>query len=36
MWASRDEINRMIDEGTFTTWGLFTCVDDLFDGVQVD
>lgn len=22
MWASRDEINRMIDEGTFTTWGL--------------
>ena len=21
IWASRDEINRMIDEGTFTTWG---------------
>jgi len=36
MWASRDEINRMIDEGTFTTWGLFTCVDDLFAGVQVE
>ena len=22
MWASRDEINRMIDDGTFITWGL--------------
>jgi len=30
MWASRDEINRMIDEGTFTTWGLFAHVDELF------
>ena len=32
-WASRDEINRMIIEGTFTTGGLFTCVDELFEGV---
>ena len=31
MWASRDEINRMIDEGTFTTWGLFTYIDELFE-----
>ncbi|MCL2420920.1 MAG: NUDIX domain-containing protein [Defluviitaleaceae bacterium] len=30
MWASRDEINRMIDEGTFATWGQFTYFDDLF------
>ena len=29
MWASRDEINRMIDEGTFTSWGLFKYVDEL-------
>lgn len=29
MWASRDKINRMIDEGTFTTWGLFTFRDEL-------
>ena len=30
MWASRDEINRMIAEGTFTTWGLFADMDELF------
>jgi len=30
MWASRDEINRMIDDGTFTTWGLFAYMDELF------
>ena len=30
MWASREEINRMIDEGTFTTWGLFGYIDELF------
>jgi isopentenyldiphosphate isomerase len=30
MWASRDGINRMIDEGTFTTWGLFTDMNELF------
>jgi isopentenyldiphosphate isomerase len=30
MWASRDDINRMIDEGTFTTWGLFTDMNELF------
>ena len=33
MWASRDEINRMIDGGTFATWGLFTYVDELFEYV---
>ena len=33
MWASRDEINRMIDEGTFKTWDLFTYIDELFEGV---
>ena len=32
MWASSSEINRMIDKGTFTTWGLFTHVDELFEG----
>lgn len=34
MWASRDKINRMIDEGTFTAWGLFTYVDELFDRIN--
>jgi len=34
MWASRDEINHMIDNGTFTTWGLFTYIDDLFENVN--
>ena len=33
MWASRAEIDRMIDEGTFSTWGLFANTDELFDGV---
>jgi len=31
MWAGRDDINRMIDEGTFTTWELFACMDELFE-----
>jgi len=31
MWASRNEINRMIDEGTFATGGIFACMDDLFE-----
>ena len=31
MWASRDEINRMIDEGVFTTWGLYRYIDELFE-----
>jgi len=31
MWASRDEINFMIAEGTFATGGLFTCVEELFE-----
>ena len=31
MWASCYEINRMIDEGMFTTWGLFTYIDELFE-----
>jgi len=30
MWASRDEINRMINKGTFTTVGIFTHMDELF------
>ena len=34
MWASREKINRMIDEGTFTTWGLCTYIDELLDGAQ--
>ena len=36
MWASCDEINRMIDEGTFKTWGLFTYIDELFKEIQMD
>jgi len=32
MWANRNEINRMIDEGTFTTWGLYKYIDELFAG----
>ena len=35
MWASRDKINGMIDEGTFITWGLFTYIDDSFEEVQI-
>ena len=31
MWASRDEINRMIDEGTFATWEIFTYIDELLE-----
>ena len=34
MWASRDDINRMIDEGTFTTGGIFTYMDELFEGID--
>ena len=33
MWASRTEINRMISEGTFTSWGLFSRIDDFMRGV---
>jgi len=33
MWASRDEINRMIDQGTFTTWKLYSYIDELFEEV---
>ena len=29
MWASRDTIARMIADGTFTTWGLYS-LDELF------
>ena len=36
MWASRDEINRMIDEGTFTTGGLFTYMDEWIEKVETD
>lgn len=31
MWASRDEINNMINAGTFSTWGLFKYIDELFE-----
>jgi len=31
MWASRDEINRMIDDGIFITGGFF----ELFDDIQM-
>ena len=30
-WASGDEINRMINEGTFTSWGLFSDIYELLD-----
>ena len=33
MWASRDKINNMIDEGTFETGGIFVYMDELFEGV---
>lgn len=36
MWASRDEINRMIDEGTFTTWEQYTYIDELFEEIKMD
>ena len=29
MWASCDEINRMIDVGTFTTWSLFEYMEEF-------
>jgi hypothetical protein len=35
MWASRDEINRMIDEGTFTTWEQYTYIDELFEEIKL-
>ena len=31
MWASRDAINRMIDEGVFTTWALYTYIEELLE-----
>jgi len=31
MWASLDEINRMIDEKTFATWKLYTYINELFE-----
>ena len=31
MWASRDKINSMIKDGTFTSWELFTCIDDFLE-----
>ena len=35
MWASRDKINHMIDEGTFTTWGLYD-IDELFKEFEME
>jgi len=32
-WASRTEINRMIDAGTFTTGGIFANFDELLNGI---
>ena len=34
MWVSRDELDRMIAEGTFMTWGLFSCVAELSDELR--
>jgi len=34
MWASCDEINRMIDEGTFVTWGLHRYLQIMFGGLE--
>ena len=30
MWASRAKINRMVEDGTFVTWKLFTNINELF------
>lgn len=35
-WANRNEINRMIDEGKFTTWGLYKCIDELVREIKMD
>lgn len=35
MWASRDKLNHMIDEGTFTTWGLYD-IDELFKEIEME
>jgi len=32
MWASCAKINRMVAEGTFVTWKLFTKIEELFTG----
>lgn len=30
MWASKEEIDRMVEEGSFVTWNLFSSVEELF------
>jgi len=35
-WATREEINRMIDEGTFTTWNLAPYIDALVSDTSPD
>ena len=35
MWASYTEINRMIDEGIFITWGIFTRMEELFEFLSI-
>lgn len=30
MWASKEEIDRMVEEGSFATWNLFSSVEELF------
>ena len=36
MWASRDKLNHMIDEGVFTTWGLYTYIDELLEEIKMN
>ncbi len=30
-WVSQSEINRMVDDGTFVTWDMFTRIEELFE-----
>ena len=30
MWASKEDIDRMVEEGSFATWNLFSSVEELF------
>ncbi|MCL2445611.1 MAG: NUDIX domain-containing protein [Oscillospiraceae bacterium] len=34
MWVGHDKIDRMIDEGTFATWGLYPYMSDLLRGIE--
>ncbi|MCL2364113.1 MAG: ATP-binding cassette domain-containing protein [Defluviitaleaceae bacterium] len=35
MWASTDDIGRMIDEGTFTSWGWYKRIEELYVVVRM-